>query len=388
MKRCGLHHSGRGMESHYEGVIIDGRAYIKAPAFRGSASKSEILEDGTIRSSGGYDFEDKAIFDKFQSEHPIVYGFIEMEGWEPIAVFLSERSKHITIGGEHYFPPICYPYFEEECDNGLVQLEIDGKWGYADIESGEIVISPVWDWCGPFYGKYAMVRTGCPGKPSAREPQSPGYFDGSNRPFVVERSSLVKDNPNYGWEWTMDSRCGYIDTHGELVVPLKYLDGDLAGRDGFFIAQKPERLIGVVDLNDNVIIDFDWFGINPLYRSSWSAFITYTGPLHEESSVYSLYSTQGELIVGNLEAHPEGRCSFLFGKNYLLKERSEKHYEKIEALGDWVARERYLLIWRGGKLGVVADGRLLQEPTLTWRQLWPIIKKDWEANKPDEEQDD
>jgi len=122
MKRCGLHHSGRGMESHYEGVIIDGRAYIKAPAFRGSASKSEILEDGTIRSSGGYDFEDKDIFDKFQSDHPIVYGFIEMEGWEPIAVFLSERSKHITIGGEHYFPPICYPYFEEECDNGLVQL--------------------------------------------------------------------------------------------------------------------------------------------------------------------------------------------------------------------------------------------------------------------------
>ena len=247
MKRCGLHHSGA--ESYFEGVIIDGRAYIKSPAFYGEATKSEERSNGTFSNITCF-FDDKTKFDKFRQESPD-WECTEMEGWENHIQFIPRRynevCKHLIIDGDHYFPPYCYGIFSDDCIDGLTQLEIDAKWGYADIVSGEIAIPTVWDWCGPFYDGYALVRTGCPGEPDAI--RAPGECLSNDGLIRAENFGLVEYAPNW-----MDSRCGYINTRGELVVPLKYLQGKVISAKGsFFIVQKPGRLFGVVDLNDNVI---------------------------------------------------------------------------------------------------------------------------------------
>ena len=183
MQTCRLLHYGTGVDEQYDGVIIDGCAYIKAKPFFGSAQSEEENEGGAQVKKI---FWNKADFDDFQRKNPTGWKFTEKEGWEVIAEFyahfledMPNVGEHIIIDSEHYFPPFCFGMFETECDNNLVQLEIDGKWGYANTFSGEIVIKPKWDWCGPFYGEYAMARTGCPGKPGARMPKMPRYYDDS-----------------------------------------------------------------------------------------------------------------------------------------------------------------------------------------------------------------
>jgi len=103
-----------------------------------------------------------------------------------------------------------------------------------------------------------------------------------------------------------------------------------------------------------------------------SLFVAYTSK--GSNGIYSLYSAEGQLVVDNLDKDPN--------QNYSCP--LKKYYKKIEKLG-WEARHRYLIVQRSGDYGVVADGRLLHEPTLTWRELWQVIKKDWEVNKPKED---
>ena len=284
MQRCGLHHSGLG--DHYDGIIADGRAYIKR-------SKD---------CSPDWDDETRNLHEKIQ----------------------------IVVNGEAYLPPAWFGLFGYECENNLIQLEVDGKWGYCHVDTGEIVIPPKWDWCGPFYGEYALVRTGCPGK------------------------------LEWGRELPVDTRCGYINTKGELVIPLEYVDGEYIGREGLFIVKKHDRLFGMVNLQNETVIDFCWHRIEPLYESIWNGFVAAANWREGVDETYTLFSQSGELIIGELDETPEVYdTSNIPGKD---------------------ADEGYLAIKRNGKYGLVEHGRLLQEPTLLWRELLPILDADWEKN--------
>ena len=64
---------------------------------------------------------------------------------------------------------------------------------------------------------------------------------------------------------------------------------------------------------------------------------------------------------------------------YRPGESQADYNEKINSLGE-KAEERYYLIWRAGKMGVIVNDCVLQEPTLTWDELWSVIQKDWEEN--------
>ncbi len=50
-------------------------------------------------------------------------------------------------------------FFAGECGGDLVQINVDGKWGFANIHTAEIQIAPVWDFAGPFYGGHARIAT-------------------------------------------------------------------------------------------------------------------------------------------------------------------------------------------------------------------------------------
>ncbi len=46
-------------------------------------------------------------------------------------------------------------------ESGLIRFEVDGKFGFADSETGEIKINPIWDYADDFYRGVARVVSGC-----------------------------------------------------------------------------------------------------------------------------------------------------------------------------------------------------------------------------------
>jgi hypothetical protein len=274
MQTCRLLHTG--LEEQYNGFIINGYAYIK---------EADIDEEWAQKAYG-------------------------------------ENYQSVVVDGDHYYPPVLFGYFETECDNHLIQLEVDGKWGYADTISGKIVIPPEWDWADPFYGEYALVRTGCPLKPGETD----------------------------RWELPEEARCGYINTRGEIIVPLNYCcDAETgASRWGFFAVREPGGLFGVVGTHENIIIPFEW----PNY------------------SYDTLYSLGDFCKIRRLDVMPQRS-----------NKEEQKVCDQVRKLG-FTAPDRYFIINHNGKYGVIAEGRLLQEPTLPFQDLWEIIKTDWENNPP------
>jgi hypothetical protein len=231
MQPCTIHHQEVCFES--EGIVVDGKAYIKAEKERHVQCFADISQMRELRPE-------------------------------------VEIAEHIVIDGEYYFPPFCFGMLDQECHYDLTQIEVDGKWGFVNVFTAEIVIEPQWDWTHHFYGK--------------------GY-------------SLVIDNNHFG----------YINLKGEVVAPIKY------------------------ELN---IIEL-------------------------QSAYYGFYFPHYTFSVDNP-----------------LREREkDAYYKQIEeAVGsdDW---ERYLILKHNGKFGVVSKGTLLQEPTLTWEEIFEIIKSDWEKER-------
>lgn len=55
-----------------------------------------------------------------------------------------------------------YPGPPGDIYRNLIQFEVDGKWGYANFATGEIVITPQWDFAEPFMENgQAIVVFGC-----------------------------------------------------------------------------------------------------------------------------------------------------------------------------------------------------------------------------------
>jgi hypothetical protein len=208
MKPCRILHWGTGLNVKHDGYIINGRAVIEE-----SVEHHLQLADDCIK-------------------YPVVN---EM------------YTKDLVIHGEkNYLPAYYFALLETECENNLVQLEIDGKWGFADTLTGAIVIPPQWDWCGPFYNGYAMVIIECPTEPGIPEP---------------------KRDDNYCLP--KSARCGFISTHGENVVPFIYTDADcISNNNSQFIVCDTNLRWGVVDNHGEICVPFDWGRIEWNYKAS------------------------------------------------------------------------------------------------------------------------
>jgi len=111
--------------------------------------------------------------------------------------------------GKLYFPEEMF-MAREECEGGLIQFEVEGKWGFADIYTGKIIIEPSWDYAGPFYKGYAHVAVG------------------AEVEFYNERKNDV---------YVYGGKHGYINTTGNNIIPIEYDDAsDIPDANYFRVA--------------------------------------------------------------------------------------------------------------------------------------------------------
>jgi hypothetical protein len=100
----------------------------------------------------------------------------------------------LTVDGVYLYDDLVYMVAYTYESDSLMQLEVNGKWGYCDLLTGEIAIKPQWDFAGYFENfadkRFARVSNGC---------RQTDYFD-------------------------MDSFCGgkweMINENGAVVIPL------------------------------------------------------------------------------------------------------------------------------------------------------------------------
>jgi len=398
--------------SRQEGFIIERKVYVKsAPYIYQDKDGNGILCRSKAEFAGYLENWNRR--KRIQQADPASYENV-------LATSILDRHgiayEKIVVDGEYYFSPSLLLFMAYKSNKDLIQFEFAGKRGYACMATGKIVVEPVWDWCAPFYGDFAMVRVGCPGTPGAREPKWPGYYSEESGHVFVSKglceigfsasAKSFSSDKNYYWEWTMDSRCGYIDRTGKMVVPLNYIDGNENASDGLFVVRKPNALFGVVDRDERVLIDFDWFAIDRCCGFGFDGFVTfisqrgkngdysniYSVPMkddgkrsHDELDSYlmSLFSKEGCLIVSDLDQHPlnaEYTFESYMHHQYPDKEKADgAHYHKTKAIDSlgFGATDRYLIIRRNGKFGAIADKKLIQEPSLTWHELWSLLVKDW-----------
>jgi hypothetical protein len=240
--------------------------------------------------------------------------------------------------GKLYYPEEMF-MAREECEGGLIQLNVDGKWGFADIYSGEIKIKPAWDFAAPFYRGYAHVAIG-----TDIEEYSPGRFSLSG------------------------GKHGYIDNFGNEIIPVVYDDAETVPYRNNFIVSKNGKW-GVIDEENKIIIPFEY----DFLRTNYENDLVFCGirklpKVIDESQSYKwnygvkwgVYDKEFNLIV-----KPE------------LDEIPEIYKIKSGTKRSWVYHHtKYYYIKRKRKYGVLcADGRLITDISLLKRDAVFLISK-------------
>ncbi len=236
----------------------------------------------------------------------------------------------------------------------LIRFDAGGKWGFADVRTGEIKIEPVWDYTGPFRNGYAAVALG-----SGYNPFADSYTGAAN--------SIGKQ--------------GYIDMNGKIVIPVEYCFArDMTNEEGFIVSRNKKW--GMIDKHNEEVISMVWDEIEigcslifcarkkpcKLYvsRQDWLRSVVNcakpiaTGDYKLKWAVYHASGTM--LIEAILDEKPQ------FYKTQTPLSGEGKLYREGPA--------GYFLIKKGNKYGVLAgDGRLVAEISFLKRQAAAVIKQ-------------
>jgi hypothetical protein len=268
--------------------------------------------------------------------------------------------------------------------NNLIPLEIDGKWGYADKTSGRIAIEPAWDWAASwddsiadgFVPQYAMVIVGTKSKVTK------SYRVGSRNGEEIFYDC---------WEWSEDSRCGYINTSGELVIQPKYSNGEDFDTNGLLIVRKPgvesvSAIIargeednpddwaawnawGAINAQEEIVIDFEWHEIWYWIEGEWEFLKARKSAPSGGGRIYALFQSDGREIIRNLDdTDDDGILAYEFTKRL----RHEGLEEQSITACKHMLRDG-LFIVRGDKYGFVTGGTLIAEPKFSKMELVEII---------------
>lgn len=145
-------------------------------------------------------------------------------------VYLLEDDNNIHYPEEMFLA-------SEECEESLIQFEVNGKWGFANIYTSQIIIEPIWDYVGPFYRGYAHVSLGC-------------EFQYVNGTFCY-----IKIN---------GGKHGYIDTNGRIIIPLEYdYAADIPYRKCFTVNKNGKW--GLIDNENKTLIPLQWDNLETNY---------------------------------------------------------------------------------------------------------------------------
>jgi len=221
----------------------------------------------------------------------------------------------------------------EECEGGLIQFEVQGKWGFADIYTGKIVIKPTWDFAGPFYHGYAHVALGVE--------------------LEIDKNANV---------YMQGGNHGYIDTTGEIAIPIDYHDAeDIPYRQYFVVARDGKW--GIIDRENMTLLPFQWDSLRTSYEHHL-IFCRLDFPVPEATKDYTrnwkwgVYDNNFQLIVE--PELDEGPYNLVIKAS--PRSRNSRGYRE------------YLILQKGKKYGVLCkDGRLIANVELTKRQVKAMI---------------
>lgn len=184
----------------------------------------------------------------------------------------------------------------EECEGGLIQFEVNGKWGFADIYTGEIVIEPVWDYVGPFYKGYAHVALNA----EVEHDKMDVYVSGGSH--------------------------GYIDMLGRVVIPLEYSDaGEIPYRNMFEVAKDGKW--GIITRDNKLIIPFE----HKALKTDYDHDLVICSIIDSESCKnvkWGIYHNTGKMLMdAELTEEPYyiRSTAFSYGKKYMLLQKDSNY---------------------------------------------------------------
>jgi len=252
--------------------------------------------------------------------------------------------------GKLYFPKEMF-MAREECELGLIQFEVEGKWGFADIYTGEVKIQPVWDYAGPFYGGYAHVAMGTQLEFLYEDHNNiithggkHGYIDRNVNFIIPLEYDAADDIPKYSYnnfKVAKNQKWGMIDKQNRNIIPLEYNNLEIHYDDSLIfcsIKEACELHVGAYDLRMSVLLDVK---AEPTcyFRLKWG-----------------VYDKNGNLIV-KPEMDNKPTC-----------------HEIKQDHSRYTVPSRYYILKRKRKYGVICeDGRLITDISLLKREAVFLI---------------
>lgn len=246
---------------------------------------------------------------------------------------IKNNKVYLQAEKDQFFLPEEMFMAREECEGGLIQFEVQGKWGFADIYTGKIVIRPTWDFAGPFYHGYAHVALG------------------------VELE--IDNNANV---YMQGGKHGYIDTTGEITLPIDYDDAkDIPFRQYFVVAKDGKW--GIVDRENKTLLPFQWDSLRPSCEHHL-IFCRLDLPVpeaKEDNTRNWKWGGYDENFELNLELELD-REPFYPTINASSRSRNYNYYRE------------YFILQNGKKYGLLCkDGRLIVNVELTKKQVKAMI---------------
>jgi hypothetical protein len=236
-------------------------------------------------------------------------------------------------GNTLFFPEEMFMAIEE-CEEGLIQFEIEGKWGFADIYTGKIIIEPVWDYAGPFYSGYAHVALG----------------------------AQLDDYDAYRMQ---GGKHGYIDKTGKIIIPIEYDDAEeITYRHKYFRVAK-NGCWGLVDNQNAIFVPLKWDELEVSYHQDLifcgkkenidaadSVLTTLqdkpsearNGPrikwgVYDQNFNMMVEPELDDIICPKVKENPKSRSYYFYDHYYIIKRKSK--FGVICMDGRWVANIKF-----------------------------------------------
>lgn len=259
-------------------------------------------------------------------------------------VYFSNEDNNL------YFPEEIF-LASEECEGGLIQFEVNGKWGFANINTGEIVIKPIWDYAGAFYKGYARVALGA---------------------HVEIRTGYYED--------IVGGKHGYIDTNGTIVIPLIYDYAlDIPYKKHFKVSRNGKW--GLIDKNNRILIPLKWNYLETSYEHS---LIFCAIESSSEINVKSRDKSLGEIYDTQAKSKLQNTLKWgIYDKNFNLIIQLELDEAPItpkikikERCDAFLLYEEYFILKRANKYGLICnDGRLITNIDLSKEEVVSMLNE-------------
>ena len=260
------------------------------------------------------------------------------------------KDNKVYLQGEEdqlYLPEEMF-MAREECEGGLIQFELDGKWGFADIYTGEIMIASVWDYAGPFYHGYAHVTL-----------------------------DVQLEIDSY-YVTMQGGRHGYINQKGEIVIPLEYDDAEEIPYRKYFMVAKNGKW-GIIDIQNKIMIPFQWNHLTESYHHD----LIFCG-IEENCDLH--VGNEDKFLAAIFNTQPEPTCYKtmkwgVYDQNFNLivePELDEAPYNPVIKASprsrSCSAYQEYFILQKVKKYGLLCkDGRLIANVELTKKQAKAMI---------------